>query len=138
MILSAKEGKTIVDKILAAAKADAVRISIGGGDTANLRFARNTVTTSGKSQDTRASITATFGKKSGSFSFNQFDDTSILDAVRKTEDLAKLAPEDPEYMPPLGQQQYSAVKAFVESTANLTPQFRADIAGECIKLAEEK
>src|SRR5437899_545620 len=125
MILAAEEGKKIVDKIAAASRADGVRVSIGGGDSANLRFARNTVTTSGSSQDTRATITVTFGKRSGSYSFNQLDDTSVLEAVKKAEELAKLAPEDAEYMPPLEAQHYPMVTAFAESTAGVNPLSRA-------------
>src|SRR5262249_12222708 len=42
----------------------------------------------------------TFGTRSGSHSFNQSDPKTIEAAVRKSEELARLAPEDPEYMPP--------------------------------------
>src|SRR5205814_4748512 len=79
-----------------------------------------------------------FGKRSGSYSFNQLDDTSVLEAVKKAEKLARLAPEDAEYMPPLEAQHYPMVNAFAESTARVTPEFRAAIAADCIKLSERK
>jgi predicted Zn-dependent protease len=138
MILTAEQAKIIVDKILSASKAEAVRVSINAGRTANVRFARNTVTTSGASEDMSASITATFGKKNGSYSFNQFDEKTLLDAVRKAEELAKLAPDDPEYMPPIGPQQYPDVKAWFDSTSNLSPDARAKIAGEALGMADGK
>src|SRR5437764_896436 len=99
-MITHEEAQKIVDKILAASKADAVRVSIRGGDSSNLRFARNTVSTSGTSSDVAATITSTFGKKSGSYTFNQFDEATITNGVRKAEELARLVPEDPEYLPP--------------------------------------
>ncbi len=138
MILTKDEAKVIADKIFARSKADAVRISINGGSTSNLRFARNSVSTSGSSNNVSIDITSTFGKKSGSYSFNQFDDKTIEQAVKKAEELAKLAPEDSEYMPPLELQSYPEVKAYNETTAKVPPDFRAAIAKECIELSLAK
>ena len=138
MTLTPDEAKKIVETILSASKAEAVRVSINSGQSANLRFARNTVTTSGDSEDASVSMTSTFGRKSGSYSFNQFGGKTLLDAVRKSEELARLAPDDPEYMPPIGPRQYADVKAYAESTSKLSPDFRASIAKECIELSEGK
>ncbi len=132
------QAKQIVDKILSHATADDVRVSINGGSSSNVRFARNTVTTSGSAQEVSIGITATFGKKNGSYSFNQFDDKTLAEAVKKAEELAKLAPEDNEYMPPLEQQTYPTVNAYAKATADASPDFRANIAKECIKLAMQK
>jgi len=138
MILTQEEGKKIIDTILSASKADAVRVSINGENTANLRFARNTVTTSGMSGDVSISVTATFGTRSGTMTLNQFDDASLADGVRKAEELAKLAPEDAEYMPPLDPQTYPPVHAYAEETAGVSPELRASIARECIISSEPK
>ncbi len=138
MILSKEQAKKISDTIIGASKADAVRVSINGDNSSNLRFARNTVTTSGRSSDLSISITSTFGRRSGSHSFNQFDDSTAAVAVQKAEELARLAPEDPEYMPPLEPQTYPAVQAYAETTANVAPEDRARIAKECIELSAPK
>ena len=135
MILTKNQAREIVTKILSYTKADAVQISVNGGTSSNLRFARNTVTTSGSAQNVSISIDVTFGKKTGSYSLNQFDDASLQKGVMKAEELAKLAPEDPEYMPPLDPQRYPNVNAYVETTANISPEFRADVAKQCIEKA---
>ena len=132
------QAKQIIDKILSITKADAVRVSAGGGNSSNVRFARNTVTTSGTAQDVSLSITATFGKRSGSYSFNQYDDRTITEAVRNAEELAKLAPEDIEYMPPLGPQSYLTVNAYARETAGYSPAARAAIADDCIAMARQQ
>lgn len=137
-MLTKEEAQKIVGKILAASKADAMRININGGETSNLRFARNTVSTSGTSSDLSIDLTATFGKKSGSYSFNQIDDKTITAAVQQAEELAMIAPEDPEYMPPIGPQEYPTVSAYVEATAHHRPEARAEMARECIAMALPK
>lgn len=138
MILTKEEAVAIAERIFSFSKADAVRVNVNGGQTANLRFARNTVSTSGTSGNVSISIDSSFGKKTGSYNVNQFDDASLREAVRIAEDLARLAPEDPEYMEPLGAQSYADVKAAFTETKEITPEFRARIAGECIGMAKPK
>ncbi|MBA2627531.1 MAG: TldD/PmbA family protein [Gemmatimonadales bacterium] len=132
------EARAILEKVLKLSKADACEATIGGGSNGNIRFARNTVTTSGENENTGMSIRSSFGKRSGSASLNQFDDATIERAVRRAEELARLAPEDPEYMPPLAPQTYAQTPSYVEATANITPEYRAQLAGDSIAAAKAK
>ncbi|WP_395577771.1 hypothetical protein, partial [Pseudomonas syringae group genomosp. 7] len=52
--------------------------------------------------------------------------------VRRAEDLARLAPENPEFMPAIGKQSYRASPTFSESTAAIDPAFRAKVAADSI------
>ena len=47
-ILSKEEAKKILDKVLSFSKADEMSASLSGGRTGNIRYARNTVSTSGE------------------------------------------------------------------------------------------
>jgi predicted Zn-dependent protease len=59
--------------------------------------------------------------------------------VRRAEELAKLAPENPEFMEPLGSQTYGPEsKTFIESTAKITPEYRAQAAADSIGPATKK
>ncbi|HVT43366.1 MAG TPA: TldD/PmbA family protein [Thermoanaerobaculia bacterium] len=139
MSLTAAEAREIIDRILKIAKADATSVSIEGSRKANLRFARNEITTSGDVSDTTVNVRSSFGKKSGSATANQFDDASLERAVRRSEETARFAPEDPEHMPLLGPQKYiAATGAFDEATANLAPDVRANLAAKSIAMANEK
>lgn len=138
MILSPDETKKILDKVLSMSKADEAEASLGGGRSSNLRFAANTAMTSGTSENLTLSIRSTLGKRSGSYSLNQFDDKTLEGAVRKSEEIARLAPEDPEFVPALGPQEYEKVDAFDDGTANFSPDFRAQAAAVSIKSSEEK
>jgi predicted Zn-dependent protease len=50
--------------------------------------------------------------------------------------MAKLAPENPEYMPELGPQKFDNTNAYYKSTGNLDPEARADAAAIAIRKAK--
>jgi predicted Zn-dependent protease len=103
------DARKLCDEILALSKADEASVSIGGGRRANLRFARSSPSTSGERDDLSITVTSVFGRRSGSATVNQRDRATLEAAVRRSEELARLAPEDPEHMPALGPQTYPAV-----------------------------
>ena len=132
-ILTQEEAKAIIDKVLSYAKADETEVSIRGGRTGNIRYARNTVNTSGETNEISLSITSVYGKKAGSTSINELDDESLKRAVTGAEEIAALAPENPEYMPMLGPQKYGASKTFAKATDSINPDYRAQLAVDSIK-----
>jgi predicted Zn-dependent protease len=84
-------------------------------------------------------VNSYYGKKSGTATINEFDDASLEKCVRRAEELAQLAPENPEFMEPLPQQEYGgASKTWSESTAKITPEYRAQVAADSINPAEKK
>ncbi|WP_064197027.1 MULTISPECIES: TldD/PmbA family protein [Emticicia] len=131
-ILSKEEAKKIIDKVLAFSKADEMSVSLSGGRTGNIRYARNSVSTSGESYDQSLAVTAVFGKRSGTATINEFDDASLEKTVRRAEEIARLAPENPEYMPMLGPQTYVDSNTYAEATANIDPEYRAKAAFDSI------
>jgi predicted Zn-dependent protease len=137
-ILSKEEAKQLLEKIISYSKADECEANLSGGQEGNIRYARNTVTTSGLAENITASFTAYFGKRSGTVTFNEFDAESIAKAVRRAEELARLAPENPEHVPVLEPQQYIETPTFVERTAQITADYRADVAGKSIAYCKNK
>lgn len=127
------EAKALLQKVLSYSKADACEVNLNASVNGNIRFARNAVSTAGKVENVSMVIQSNFGKKQGTVTLNEFDDAAIEAAVRRSEELARLAPEDPEFLGPLGPQQYTAVPhAWVDATAGTTPAQRADAAAACI------
>lgn len=137
-MLNEQEAKKIIEKVLSFSKADETSIFITGGRTGNIRYARNTVSTSGEKDNLILVITCSFGKRSGSASTNEFNDASIKKAVRLAEETARLAPENPEYIPILGPQQYAKSNTYSEHTAKLAASSRTDIALDSIKTCIDK
>ncbi|MBT0811535.1 TldD/PmbA family protein [Litoribacter ruber] len=131
-VLTREEAKQIIDKVLSYASADETDVRISGGKTGNIRYARSTVNTSGESNELSLAITSVYGKRSGSTTINELDDESLKKAVERAEEIAKLAPENPEYMPMLGPQEYEESRTFSESTDKIDPEFRAKAAADSI------
>ena len=113
--LNQEEAKRIADRVIGFSKADECSVSIEGNRTGNIRFARNSVSTAGLTEDTQLAVRVAFGKRVGTAVINEFDDKSLEKAVRRAEELARLAPENPEFVPAVGKQEYQLTKTFVPS-----------------------
>jgi predicted Zn-dependent protease len=138
-ILSKDDAKKILEKVVGFSKADGIEVNLNGNDGGNIRYARNSVSTAGEDSNVNLSVQTFFGKKSGGASINEFDDASLEKVVRRAEELAQLAPENPEFMDLLGPQTYGAEpKTFIESTAKITPDYRAKAASNSIEPASKK
>ena len=137
-ILSEAQAKAILDKVIALSTADEVSAQVGGGITGNVRFARNDISTSGIVDEAELAVQVAFGKRIGTATINQFDDASLERVMRRAEDLAKLAPENPEFMPAVAKQTYRATDTFSEATAALTAEARAKIAEASILPCRER
>lgn len=137
-ILTEAQAKAILDKVIAFSTADECSAQIGGGTEGNVRFARNDISTSGIVANVELGVQVAFGKKTGSATINQFDDASLERVVRRAEDLAKLAPENPEFMPAVAAQTYRPTETWSEATAALTPEARARIAEASILPCRDK
>lgn len=136
--LNKAEAKKIIDKVLAYSKADETSVGLGGTRTGNIRYARNSVSTSGETNNLSLSVTSVFGKKSGTATINEFDDASLQKTVRRAEEIAQLAPENPEYVPMLGAQTYLDPKGYVQATANIDPAYRAQAAFDSLDPCRKK
>lgn len=132
-ILTKDQAREIMEKVVNLSNADFCEVTLQGTRSGNIRYARNTVTTSGEHEDTSLSVQSSFGRRSGTSSINEFDEESLLQVVERSEELARLAPESPEFMEPLGPQEYRESLTWSESTANITPEYRAQAAKESIE-----
>ena len=132
-ILSSKEAKRILNKVIKLSKADGCEANLAGNVSGNIRYARNSVSTAGVVSDTTLAVQSNYGKQSGVSTINEFDDASLERVVRRSEELAKLSPENPEFMPVLGPQKYVKSDSYAKSTAQITPEQRAQAAEDSIE-----
>lgn len=137
-IYTKEEARKIMEKALSFSAADACEINLNGSESGNIRYARNSVSTSGHRSNQTLVVQSNFGKKSGTATIDEFDDTSLEKVVKRSEELAKLSPENPEFMAPLGPQSYDESVTFSEATANITPEYRAEVANSSIGPASAK
>lgn len=127
-LLSRDDAQAIIERAIKTSKADTIEVQVGSNHTGNTRFAANQMSTSGSVVNVQIAVQSAYGPKHAVVATNDVSDESLERAVRQSEALARLAPDDPEAMPPLGAQTYRPVTAYFESTATLSPGDRARAA----------
>jgi predicted Zn-dependent protease len=136
-ILSKEEAQSLLKKVLSYSKADACEISLGGTEGGNIRYALNAVSTAGDIGTLSLAVSSTYGQKTGTATINEFDDASLEKVVRRSEELAQLAPANSEYMPPLGPQTFKESITYNEKTAAMTPESRAELVAKSLQVTKE-
>src|SRR6187551_1630718 len=136
-ILTKDEARALMQKVLSYSKADECEVNLNGTDSGNIRYARNSVSTSGKISQSTLAVASAYGKKLGIATINEFDDASLEKVVRRSEELAQLAPENPEYVPFLGPQTYAEPISFVQATAEVSARLRSDAVAASLKVAKD-
>ncbi|AOM79745.1 TldD/PmbA family protein [Pedobacter steynii] len=137
-ILTKEQAKALLTKVLSYSKAEQCEVNLNGSDGGNIRYARSSVSTSGGISTNSLVVTSAFGKKSGVATINEFDEASLEKVVRRSEELAQLAPENPEFMSFLGPQEYGPDSpTFSEATAAMGPKERADAVQASLNQAKE-
>jgi predicted Zn-dependent protease len=122
---SREESQRISERALSFSRADEARVNLQSGATGNTRFAVNQITTSGDVSNASLVVTSAFGRRVASATTNRFDDEALRRVVETSERLARLTPENPEYLGELGPQEYPRVSSYFESTASLDAARRA-------------
>jgi predicted Zn-dependent protease len=118
MFLSPAETRQITDRLLGTSKADSCVVTIEGRSTTNLRFARNNGTTNGLYDGLTVRIRSDFAGRSCSTSTTGLELDMLVQAQHRSEAMARLAPVNPEFMPPLGPQRYADGMGYDEPSTN--------------------
>ncbi|MGQ0649687.1 MAG: PmbA/TldA family metallopeptidase, partial [Gemmatimonadaceae bacterium] len=127
-VLTREEAEALIARTVRFSRAEAIRVNLQGTRESNVRFAANQMSTAGSSSTTSIRVQSVFGKRKASVVTNSRTDEGLRRAVEQSEALARVAPEDPEYLGELGLHQYAQVPAWFESTASLTAEDRAKAA----------
>ncbi|WCT11379.1 TldD/PmbA family protein [Mucilaginibacter jinjuensis] len=135
-IYSKEEAQALLKKVLSYSKADECEVSLRGNDGGNIRTALNAVSTAGDISTVGLAVSSVFGKKTGTATINEFDDASLEKVVRRSEELAQLAPENPETMPMLGPQKFEDSIQYNAKTAAMTPESRAEMIGKAFDVTK--
>ena len=127
-IMARDTAQALVEKIVKMSKADGITVTVDSGYQADVRFAANQMSTAGGVTRSQIVVDSAFGKRHAAATTNDISDDSLRRTVAQSEALAKLSPEDPEAMPPLGPQTYAPVNGYFDSTADVPPEERARAA----------
>ena len=131
-MLTQEKAKAIAERVLSYSSFPECDISLNSSESAFIRFALNGITTSGFVVRQSMSITSAKDGRSGTTSVDEFDEKSLREAVKHTEELAAISPANPERVPPLGPQHYPTIENVAASAAEarnpaMIPHVRAII-----------
>src|SRR5215212_9738279 len=103
--------KTIVDKVINMAKADAVEVTLTGGERSGTRWANSSITTNLVQYDRQVTATVRIGQKTGNANTRDFSDAGLQAMVNEAKAEAEKAQDNPRLPELLGAQEYMPVDA---------------------------
>ncbi len=137
--LASKETfERIAALILSRSTADDTLVGLSDSHSATLRFANNQVVQNVAARTPSLSVRVAIGKRVGRATTNQLGRASILSTLRRAEEIAGLAPDDPEFLPSLPPQEYDSAMRFVDATANARPGHIAQRVRPVVRACDER
>ncbi len=112
-----EEAQKLAQKAIGFSTFPECQVTVTATEQAYTRFANNGITTASLGLRQNMSIAVTRDSRTGLYAVDDFDDASIRAAVKKAEELAGIAPPNPERMPALGPQTYREGTDFDPATA---------------------
>ena len=117
--------------------ADEVEITLATNIGEYLRFGHNELGQSQHSKSRDMSVRVTTDRRQGRASTGRLEKSLIEKTVQKALAQAKAAPEDPDYLPMLGPQQYRSVERYHEATVDAPADVKAGHVIFAIDLARK-
>lgn len=125
----------LVARVGALAKGAEVIASVREGRAQNVRFAAGDITTSGSAETDSVSLTVAIGKRHAMARTNQTSPDALDALAMRAVEMAKLAPDDPEWMPVMGPSKtIPAAREPDPSTLARSPESLAAAARAAIEL----
>lgn len=115
--------------------ADDYSLHVSQDESHETRFAQNGITQHIAGPQINITLNVSFGKRSGSCSVNRADAETLAYMVKTAQDIAQMAPEDPEHMPSALAQELPVVQNSAKATKALSPKKMVDIVQKSIHKA---
>ena len=118
----------ICDTVLANAKsagAEDALVSLQNGIESHARFADNSITTSGRSEDLDITVTVWVGGRRGAITGNDTGPDALKRIIEEAVQIARVSPVHREYVPTLGPVEYPVSRGFAAPTADVDLAARA-------------
>ena len=136
--ITEEQALVLIEFAIAQSQADGVFVSLNASDTALSRFSENQISQNIRKNTFSLSVTSYFGQRSASAATTELDQDAIAQTLRRAEELARIAPVDPEWVELLPPQTYSdRIPAFDEATATLSPLKKGEIIQQVCSLSKD-
>src|SRR5512147_182495 len=129
---SRDEFRFLADLVLKRSDGDSTVVTLHDQHGGTTRFANNHVVQNVDTRRGTLTVTVAFDGRRGSASTTDFTAGSIQDALARAERIARVSPEDPEYLPPPDPQIYPTRETCRPETAAAGPSRRLEYANEAI------
>jgi predicted Zn-dependent protease len=132
----------IFSRIKRLSTADEVECLFYGGRSALTRFANNTIHQNMAEENYGVSVRTVFGGRTARATTNKFDDESLMNVMKASQNLARVQEPDADLLPvPESDKSVRPTQAlpprhFIE-TASLTPVQRAESVGKIVSIAQK-
>ncbi len=128
----------IANQIFTFSKADQTEVILTTTDSALTRFANNHIHQNVAESNVQVRIRVVYGQRVGVASSNDLTPESLKRTVETARAIAQRQREDPEFQSLPTPQPIQHVEAYVDATANYTPEQRAQVVNVLCKKAKEK
>ena len=140
-MLTQDQAADIFSRIKKYSTADEVEGLFYGGRSALTRFANNTIHQNVAEENYGVSVRTVFAGRTARATTNRFDDQSLKDVLKASEDLARVQEPDAELLPVSEPDKSSPPTQDMPSrhfaqTASLTPEQRAEGVGKIVSIAQ--
>jgi len=134
---SREQVKAVVDKIINMANADAVEVTLSGGERSGTRWANSSITVNLVQYDRTVTASVRVGQKTGNATTRDFSDAGLKAMVDEAVGEAKAAADSQNLPELLGPQEYIPVDAALPNLVNFGPAERARMVKDSIDLSEK-
>lgn len=129
---SRQEFEFLADLVMQHSSGDHTLMHLHDSHGGTTRFANNQIVQNVNSRRGTLSVTVAFDRRRGTATTTDFTAGAVREALKRAERVARAAPDDPEYLPPVGPQQYLSLSTSRPETALAGPTRRLEYAREAI------
>jgi len=130
--------KSLADLVLNLSTAEHTSFALYDASGGTTRFANNQVIQHVDSRRITLAVTMAFGRRHGTASATDFGEEAVRDMVARAEAIARVSPEDPEYLPPLPPQGHDSQSRMREETATAGPHRRVELVAQAVDLCRQE
>ncbi len=131
-LTSREEFGFLADLVMRHSSGDHTSVSLHDARSGTTRFADNQIIQNVDTRKTTFRVTVAYGQRHGSASTTALTAGAVQETITRAERIARVAPEDAEYVPPLGPQEYLAVPSWDKATQEAGPTRRLAEAAQGI------
>jgi len=131
-LTSREEFRFIAEQVLKRSTGDHTLVMLHDHHSGTTRFANNQIVQNVDTRRGSLSVTVAFGQRHGTAITTDFTAGAVQESVARAIEIARLSPDDPEYLPPVERQSYLAPPTMRAETATAGPARRLEYANEAI------